>query len=64
MEKMNDDVAAQIAGALADRTDWRSIQILSGTKKLFCSEMHCKHPISGASLSHHLKVLMDPRLTT
>lgn len=32
--------------------------------ELFCGEMHAKHTISSATLSHHLKVLSDLGLIT
>ena len=64
MEKMNDDEAAQIGKALGDPNRLAIYTDLARHDELFCGEMHCKHPISGATLSHHLKVLADLGLIT
>jgi ArsR family transcriptional regulator len=64
MEKMNDAEAAQIGKALGDPNRLAIYSDLAKHKELFCGEMHCKHPISGATLSHHLKVLTDLGLIT
>ena len=59
MEKMNDAEAAQIGKALGDPNRLAIYSDLAKHEELFCGEMHCKHPISAATLSHHLKVLAD-----
>jgi ArsR family transcriptional regulator, arsenate/arsenite/antimonite-responsive transcriptional repressor len=64
MEKMSGDEAAQIAKALGDPNRLAIYTDLARHEELFCGEMHCNHPISGATLSHHLKVLTDLGLIT
>jgi ArsR family transcriptional regulator len=59
MEKMNDVEAAQIGKALGDPNRLAIYSDLAKHDELFCGEMHCKHPVSAATLSHHLKVLTD-----
>ncbi|UWZ86803.1 ArsR/SmtB family transcription factor [Occallatibacter riparius] len=59
MEQMNDAEAAQIGKALGDPNRLAIYTDLAKHEELFCGEMHCKHPISAATLSHHLKVLAD-----
>ena len=61
---MKDDEAAQIAKALGDPNRLAIYTDLAKHEELFCGEMHCNHPISGATLSHHLKVLTDLGLIT
>lgn len=61
---MKDDEAAQIGKALGDPNRLAIYTDLAKHEELFCGEMHCNHPISGATLSHHLKVLADLGLIT
>jgi ArsR family transcriptional regulator len=64
MEELKDGEAAQIGKALGDPNRLAIYTDLAKHDELFCSEMHAKHPISAATLSHHLKVLTDLGLIT
>jgi ArsR family transcriptional regulator len=61
---MNDDEVAQIARALGDPNRLAIYTQIAQHDELFCGEMHAKHAISAATLSHHLKVLADLGLIT
>lgn len=61
---MKDDEAAQIARALGDPNRLAIYSHIAQHDELFCGEMHAKHAISAATLSHHLKVLADLGLIT
>lgn len=61
---MKDDEAAQIARALGDPNRLAIYTQIAQHDELFCGEMHAKHVISMATLSHHLKVLADLGLIT
>ena len=64
MGKMTDDEVAQIGKALGDPNRLAIYTQIAAHNELFCGEMHAKHTISGATLSHHLKVLTDLGLIT
>jgi ArsR family transcriptional regulator, arsenate/arsenite/antimonite-responsive transcriptional repressor len=64
MGKLNDNQAAQIARALGDPNRLAIYTQIAQSKELFCGEMHGKHTISPATLSHHLKVLTELNLIT
>jgi ArsR family transcriptional regulator len=64
MKRMTDDQVAQIAKALGDPNRLAIYTQISQHDELFCGEMHAKHVISPATLSHHLKVLTDVGLIT
>ena len=64
MGKMTDDEVAQIGKALGDPNRLAIYTQIAEHDELFCGEMHAKHAISGATLSHHLKVLTDLGLIT
>jgi ArsR family transcriptional regulator, arsenate/arsenite/antimonite-responsive transcriptional repressor len=64
MGKMTDDEVAQIGKALGDPNRLAIYTQIAEHNELFCGEMHAKHTISGATLSHHLKVLTDLGLIT
>jgi ArsR family transcriptional regulator, arsenate/arsenite/antimonite-responsive transcriptional repressor len=59
---MKDDEVAQIARALGDPNRLAIFTQIAQHDELFCGEMHAKHAISAATLSHHLKVLADLEL--
>ncbi len=59
MEKLTDDEVAQIGKALGDPNRLAIYTQIAEHEELFCGEMHAKHAISAATLSHHLKVLTD-----
>jgi ArsR family transcriptional regulator len=61
---MKDDEAAKIARALGDPNRLAIYTQIAQHDELFCGEMHAKHTISAATLSHHLKVLADRGLIT
>jgi ArsR family transcriptional regulator, arsenate/arsenite/antimonite-responsive transcriptional repressor len=64
MAKMTDYEVAQIGKALGDPNRLAIYTQIAQSIELYCGEMHGKHPISGATLSHHLKVLQDLGLIT
>jgi ArsR family transcriptional regulator, arsenate/arsenite/antimonite-responsive transcriptional repressor len=64
MTKMKDLEVAQIARALGDPNRLSIYTQIAQNQELFCGEMHAKHEISAATLSHHLKVLSDLGLIT
>jgi ArsR family transcriptional regulator len=64
MARMTDDEVAQIGKALGDPNRLAIYTQISQHDELFCGEMHAKHTISGATLSHHLKVLTELGLIT
>jgi ArsR family transcriptional regulator len=59
MAKITDNEAAQIGKALGDPNRLAIYTQIAQHDELFCGEMHGKRAISGATLSHHLKVLHD-----
>ncbi len=61
---MKDDEVAQIARALGDPNRLAIYTHIAEHDELFCGEIHAKHEISAATLSHHLKVLADLGLIT
>jgi ArsR family transcriptional regulator len=64
MEKLTDDEVARIGKALGDPNRLAIYTQISQSEELFCGEMHAKHAISNATLSHHLKVLTDLGMIT
>ncbi len=64
MARMTDDEVAQIGKALGDPNRLAIYTQIAQHDELFCGEMHAKHTISAATLSHHLKVLTDLGLIT
>lgn len=64
MRKITDDEVAQIGKALGDPNRLAIYTQIAKCDELFCGEMHAKHTISAATLSHHLKVLHDLGLIT
>jgi ArsR family transcriptional regulator len=64
MGRITDDEAAQIGKALGDPNRLAIYTQIAEHDELFCGEMHAKHTISGATLSHHLKVLTELGLIT
>jgi len=64
MAKLTDVEVAQIGKALGDPNRLAIYTQISQSDELFCGEMHAKHAIAAATLSHHLKVLADLGLIT
>jgi ArsR family transcriptional regulator len=64
MAKLTDNDLAQIGRALGDPNRLAIYTQIAQYDELNCGEMHGKHPISQATLSHHLKVLHDLGLIT
>jgi ArsR family transcriptional regulator len=64
MGRMKDVEVTQIARALGDPNRLAIYTHIAQHDELFCGEMHAKHAISAATLSHHLKVLADLGLIT
>ncbi|HTH54113.1 MAG TPA: metalloregulator ArsR/SmtB family transcription factor [Edaphobacter sp.] len=64
MSKLSDSQAARIAKALGDPNRLAIYMQIAKSDELFCGEMHAKHTISPATLSHHLKVLTELDLIT
>lgn len=56
---MTDDDVAQIGKALGDPNRLAIYTQIAQRDEMFCGEMHAKHEISPATLSHHLKVLTE-----
>ena len=61
---MTDNEVAQIGKALGDPNRLAIYTDIAQHEERFCGEMHAKHAISAATLSHHLKVLTDLGLIT
>lgn len=61
---MTDNEVAQIGKALGEPNRLAIYTHIAEHDELFCGEMHAKHAISAATLSHHLKVLTDIGLIT
>jgi ArsR family transcriptional regulator len=55
---------AQIGKALGDPNRLAIYTQIAQHDEIYCGEMHAKHEISLATLSHHLKVLTDLGLVT
>lgn len=64
MKKLSDDEVAEIGKALGDPNRLSIYTQISKHEELFCGEIHAKHSIAAATLSHHLKVLADLGLIT
>src|SRR6266436_6530490 len=64
MARITDDEVAQISKALGNPNRLAIYTHIAQHDELFCGEMHAKHAISAATLSHHLKVLADLGLIT
>jgi len=64
MKKLTDNDVAQIGKALGDPNRLAIYTDIAERDELFCGEIHAKHAISAATLSHHLKVLADLGLIT
>jgi ArsR family transcriptional regulator len=64
MARITDDEVAQISKALGDPNRLAIYTNIAQHDELFCGEMHAKHAISLATLSHHLKVLTELGLIT
>jgi len=64
MARMTDDEVAQIGKALGDPNRLAIYTQIAQRDETFCGEMHAKHAISTATLSHHLKVLTNLGLIT
>ena len=61
---MTDNEVAQIGKALGDPNRLAIYTDIAQHDERFCGEMHAKHAISAATLSHLLKVLTDLGLIT
>ncbi len=59
MASIKDDEVAQIGKALGDPNRLAIYTQIAGHDELCCGDMHAKHTISNATLSHHLKVLTE-----
>ncbi|QHN02568.1 helix-turn-helix transcriptional regulator [Granulicella sp. WH15] len=64
MGRITDVEVAQIGKALGDPNRLAIYTQIAQHDELFCGEMHAKHIISPATLSHHLRVLHDLGLIT
>lgn len=64
MKKLSDDEIAGIGKALGDPNRLSIYTQIAKHEELFCGEIHAKHSIAAATLSHHLKVLADLGLIT
>jgi ArsR family transcriptional regulator len=52
----------RISKALGDETRLRIYEVISTQKNLTCSELVTLHGVTPATISHHLKILMDAEL--
>ncbi len=52
----------KIAKALADPTRFRILRAIAGSEELSCSEIVRRFPITQATVSHHVKVLVESGL--
>ena len=52
----------RISKALADQTRLRIYGVIAGKENLTCSELVTRHGVTPATISHHLKILMDAGL--
>jgi ArsR family transcriptional regulator, arsenate/arsenite/antimonite-responsive transcriptional repressor len=52
----------QISKALADETRLEIFEAIASHKKMSCGEIVASQTVSGATISHHLKVLSDAGL--
>ncbi len=59
MAKITDDEAAKLGKAFGDPNRLAIYMQIADSDELFCGEMHAKHAISAATLSHHLRVLTE-----
>jgi ArsR family transcriptional regulator len=61
---ITDNEVAHIGKALGDPNRLSIYTHIAQNDELYCGEIHAKHAISAATLSHHLKVLTDLGLIT
>jgi|SRR5882724_4559084 len=59
---MNSKKIERISKALADETRLRIYAVIAAQKNLTCSELVTRHGVTPATISHHLKILMDAEL--
>jgi ArsR family transcriptional regulator len=59
---MNSKKIERISKALADETRLRIYEVISAQKNLTCSELVARHSVTPATISHHLKILVDAEL--
>ena len=64
MAEITDGEVALIGKALGDPNRLAIYSQIAQHEELFCGEMHARHTISLATLSHHLKVLHELGLIT
>jgi ArsR family transcriptional regulator, arsenate/arsenite/antimonite-responsive transcriptional repressor len=65
MAEITESEVALIGKALGDPNRLAIYtQVANCSSELFCGEIECKHKISPATLSHHLKILHDLGLIT
>ncbi|MGA8273833.1 MAG: metalloregulator ArsR/SmtB family transcription factor [Candidatus Sulfotelmatobacter sp.] len=53
---------AKIAQALSDPSRLRILEAIAAKKEMNCSEIICRHELSPATVSHHLKTLAEAGL--
>ena len=59
---MNSKKIERISKALGDETRLRIYEVISTKKNLTCSELVKLHGVTPATISHHLKILLDVEL--
>jgi ArsR family transcriptional regulator, arsenate/arsenite/antimonite-responsive transcriptional repressor len=59
---MNAAEVAKISKALADRTRLQIYEQIAANPEMYCGEIIEKHGLSPATVSHHLKVLLEANL--
>ncbi len=62
-EVVRDDAQiVKIAKALADPTRFRILRAIAGSAELSCSELVRRFPVTQATVSHHVRILVESGL--
>jgi len=61
---MDEDQFHRITKALADPRRYELLQRIASRKEVACNDIRCEFPISAATLSHHVKELVNAGLIT
>ena len=59
-----DPDAVRVAKALADPTRFRLLRAIAARAEISCQELTALFPVAQATVSHHLKVLLEAGLVT
>jgi ArsR family transcriptional regulator len=61
---MTPEAVVKLSKALADPTRFRILQAIAATEEITCGALAAQFPVTQATCSQHLKVLMDAGLIT